>query len=193
MRRSSTPNSRPSRATVAPTSTQRRSSTSAASGGCAAITTCAPSKTIPAFSVAISASVVPSSGTWSSPTGSRTQVPACTTLVASQLPPSPTSSTATSTGASANAAKAIPVSTSKNVIGTDERASTSCTSGSTSSKTAAKRSSVSGTPSTAIRSFGVCRCGLVYRPVRSPKTRSRPSTIRAVLVLPFVPVRWIAG
>jgi hypothetical protein len=36
------------------------------------------------------------------PTGSTTAVPACTTLVASQAPPRPTSSTATSTGASAN-------------------------------------------------------------------------------------------
>jgi len=82
---------------------------------------------IPAFSVAISASVVPSSGTWSSPTGSTTAVPAWTTLVASHTPPSPTSRTATSTGASAKAAKAIPVSTSKNVIGTGERESTSST------------------------------------------------------------------
>jgi hypothetical protein len=73
---------------------------------------------IPAFSVAISASVVPSSGTWSSPTGSTTAVPASTTLVASQAPPRPTSSTATSTGASAKTENAIPVSTSKKVIGT---------------------------------------------------------------------------
>ena len=88
---------------------------------------------IPAFSPAISASVVPSSGTWSSPTGSTTQVGACTTLVASHVPPRPTSSTAASTGASAKVANAIAVSTSKKVIGTGERSSTTCTSGRSSS------------------------------------------------------------
>ena len=39
-------------------------------------------------------------------------------LVESQVPPMPTSTIATSTGASANAANAMPVSTSKNDIGT---------------------------------------------------------------------------
>ena len=44
-----------------------------------------------------------------------------------------------------------------------------------------------------IRSRIVCRCGLVYRPVRSPWARSSESIIRAVDVLPLVPVMWIDG
>ncbi len=37
------------------------------------------------------------------------------------------------------------------------------------------------------------RCGLVYRPVRRPRVRSSVSVIRAVEVLPLVPVTWITG
>jgi hypothetical protein len=37
------------------------------------------------------------------------------------------------------------------------------------------------------------RCGLVNRPVRRPRARSRLSIIRAVDVLPFVPVTWMTG
>src|SRR6266480_4751353 len=44
-----------------------------------------------------------------------------------------------------------------------------------------------------MRSRTVSRCGLVYRPVRRPWARRSASTIRAVDVLPFVPVRWIDG
>ena len=40
-----------------------------------------------------------------------------------------------------------------------------------------------------IRSVIDSTCGLVNRPVRRPRARTRPSTIRAVLVLPLVPVR----
>ena len=42
-----------------------------------------------------------------------------------------------------------------------------------------------------IRSLIFSTCGLVKRPVRSWKARSRLSIIRAVDVLPLVPVRWI--
>ena len=45
---------------------------------------------------------------WSTPIGVTTATCASATLVASQVPPMPTSTTATSTGASANAAYAIP-------------------------------------------------------------------------------------
>ena len=47
-----------------------------------------------------------------------------TTFVLSQVPPMPTSITATSTGASAKTAKAMPVSTSKNDNGTGWLSST---------------------------------------------------------------------
>ena len=61
---------------------------------------------------------------WSSPIGVITVTGACSTLVASQAPPIPTSTTATSTGASAKIASASPVSVSKNVIGMSPAAST---------------------------------------------------------------------
>ena len=54
-------------------------------------------------------------------------------------------------------------------------------------------SSVSGSPSTEIRSVIDSTCGLVNRPVRSPVARIRVSIIREVLVLPLVPVRWRTG
>ena len=54
---------------------------------------------------------------WSTSIGVITATCASATLVQSHVPPSPTSRTATSTGASAKAAKAMPVTTSKNDIG----------------------------------------------------------------------------
>ncbi len=114
MVRERTPNSRPSRATSASTSTERRSSTSAASTGCWASTPYEPGLRIPAFSAAICSIVEPRNRVWSTPIGVMTATCASATLVASQVPPRPTSTTATSTGASAKAANAIAVSTSKN-------------------------------------------------------------------------------
>ena len=35
------------------------------------------------------------------------------------------------------------------------------------------------------------RCGLVNRPVRSPRSRSSESIIRVIDVLPLVPVTWM--
>ena len=64
----------------------------------------APGLMMPDFSVAISSTVEPSSCAWSIATGVTTATCPSATLVASQVPPSPTSTTATSTGASANAA-----------------------------------------------------------------------------------------
>ncbi|MGY3682833.1 hypothetical protein ACVWXU_006456 [Streptomyces sp. TE33382] len=112
--REATPNSMPSRATVASTSTAFFSITCAASTGCCARMTVAPCLMIPDFSPAISAGVEPSRSVWSSEIGVTRATEASITFVASQVPPMPTSTTATSTGASAKAAYAMPVSTSKN-------------------------------------------------------------------------------
>ena len=71
---------------------------------------------MPAFSVAISSIVSPSHCMWSIATGMITATWPSATLVASHRPPMPTSITATSTGASANAANIMPVSTSKKDI-----------------------------------------------------------------------------
>ena len=72
------------------------------------------------------------------PIGVMTATGASTTLVASQRPPMPTSTTATSIGASANAANAIAVTTSNLLIAgpacpnrpASDCLSTSCTNGS---------------------------------------------------------------
>ena len=105
----------------------------------------------------------------------------------------PTSTTATSTGASANAAYAIPTIVSKKLSGWGWDASTRWVYGATSLNARTNSSSVSGSPSTQIRSFIRSRCGLVKRPVRRSSARSRVSIIRLVEVLPLVPVSWITG
>ncbi len=109
----STPNSLPSRASVAPISALRSRIGRIASSVCTALITVAPLWMMPALAQAMSSMVSPSHSVWSSPIGVITQTPASMTLVASSSPPSPTSTTAMSTGASANAAYAIAVVMSK--------------------------------------------------------------------------------
>ncbi len=50
-----------------------------------------------------------------------------------------------------------------------------------------------GSPSRRIRSRRSDRCGEVISPVCSPNARSSDSIMRAVEVLPLVPVTWITG
>ena len=78
---------------------------------------------------------------------------ASATLVASQTPPMPTSTTATSTGASANAAYAMPTMVSKNDSGWASVESTRWVYGATSLNARTNASSLSGSPSTQIRSL----------------------------------------
>ena len=63
--------------------------------------------------------------------------------------------------------------------------------GATSSQAAMKPSSPMGSPSRAMRSRMVARWGLVKRPVRMPVAARRRSAMRAVEVLPLVPVMWM--
>ena len=105
----------------------------------------------------------------------------------------PTSTTATSTGASANAAYAMPTIVSKKLSGCGWEESTRWVYGAMSLKARTNSSSVNGSPSTQIRSFIRSRWGLVKRPVRRSSARSRVSIIRLVDVLPLVPVRWMTG
>ncbi len=88
---------------------------------------------MPAFSAAISSTVLPSSLVWSMAIGVMTATAPSATLVQSSLPPTPTSMTITSTGVSAKMAKAMPVRTSKKDMATGCRWSTSLTYGMTSS------------------------------------------------------------
>ena len=71
---------------------------------------------MPTFSVVISSTVSPSHAMWSMSTGPMMAASASSTLVASHRPPMPTSTMATSTGASANFQMAMAVSTSKKLI-----------------------------------------------------------------------------
>ena len=89
---------------AAPPSTARASSTRAAAGSCPASTAVAPGLMMPAFSDVTFSSESPRMWVWSRPMGDTTETCGVATDVASQLPPSPTSTTATSTGASAKAA-----------------------------------------------------------------------------------------
>ncbi len=146
---------------------------------------------------AISATVLPSCFAWSIAIGANTATWLCTTLVESHSPPMPTSITATSTGASAKHARARTVSASKKVSGSSPFAVSSASVisriGTMSSQFSTKRAAAIGSPSTTMRSRIDTRCGLVMSPVRSPCARTMLSAIRAVEVLPFVPVTWITG
>ena len=102
--RSRTENSSPSRATAASTAMARLMSSPAAAGCWAARMALAPALMIPAFSAAIASTVVPRYWVWSRSIGMTTATSASIRLVASHSPPRPTSTTATSTGASAKIA-----------------------------------------------------------------------------------------
>ena len=169
--------------------------TAATSGSWRADTTTASGLMMPDFTDAISTRVSPRRSVWSRPTGVKTATSPSAVLVESHAPPIPTSTTATSTGASEKATKARTVSSSKNVSGASPAsascASTRATNGAISSQAATTAASAIGSPSTTMRSVNRMRCGLVNRPVRNPRLRSRLSMRRAVEVLPLVPVMWI--
>ena len=95
------------------------------------MTATAPGLMMPDFSLAMPRTSVPRYSAWSRPIGVITATAPSATLVASHRPPSPTSITAASTGASANAAKPIAVSTS-NFDSAPWLASTMSTNGATS-------------------------------------------------------------
>ena len=86
--------------------------TFSASSGCSLTTTILPGLMMPAFSVATSWIVEPSSG-WSRPISPITATSPATRFVASHDPPIPTSTTASPTGLSANHRKASAVTASK--------------------------------------------------------------------------------
>ena len=150
---------------------------------------------MPAFSVAIWAIVSPRNWAWSMATGAITATSPSATLVASHAPPMPTSMIATSIGASAKAANASTVNTSKKLRRgpplSCERVSTREMMGATSSHRATNASWLMGSPSIWIRSRTVVRCGDVNSPVRRPCARTSDSAMRAVDVLPLVPVMWM--
>ncbi len=116
-----------------------------------------PGFTMPAFSVAMSVSAGPMVSAWSRLTLVSTATWASATLVASQRPPRPTSTTATSTATSANQRNAAAVRISKWVGGDSSSGSSSATA----PMTSARASSGMGSPFHAIRSLTRSRWGLV--------------------------------
>jgi hypothetical protein len=115
-----------------------------------------PGLMMPAFSKAILASVSPRKSMWSMEmlviavaTGRST------TLVASNRPPSPTSSTSRSAGTVANRWKATAVVTSNTVIGAPALTRSTCSSASDSA------SSVTNSPASRMRSWKRTRWGEV--------------------------------
>ncbi len=87
----------------------------------------------------------------------------------------------------------MPTMVSKNDSGWASLESTRWVYGATSLNARTNSSSVSGLPSTQIRSLIRSTWGLVNRPVRRSSVRSSVSIMREVDVLPLVPVRWMTG
>ena len=158
---------------------------------CGAVTTVAPGLMMPALSRAMASTVSPRIFVWSRLMDVMTHT--CgdsTVLVASSVPPIPTSSTCQSSRRSAKAWKAMAVSVSKVVTPSLLSASTD---GHTASSVAAKSSSDSGAPFTCTRSRMVCRCGDVYSPTVNPLARRMDATMAEVLPFPLVPVTCTVG
>ena len=124
---------------------------------CGATTTGTPRLMIPAFSLAISSTVSPSVLTWSRLIWVMAQISGATTLVASSLPPSPTSTTWKSAPSRVNQTNAIAVSTSKKVTSAYGPVPTDSTVGHMSSTSAAKSSGSIGSSPTRMRSTVRCR------------------------------------
>ena len=151
-------------------------STATIAGSVSPITTADDGSTIPAFSRAMSSSVGPANSVWSMPMLVITATWAETTLVASQRPSRPTSTTATSTAMSANQRNAAAVHASKY----DGRTPVNPSRSATAAICSAKSSSPIGSALLARRSFTRSRCGLVYVPTLNPWAINRRVTICAV-------------
>ena len=139
-----------------------RSTASFAASGITPQTTGRPGLTMPAFSSAMAACVVPSHSQWSRPMRVMTErrtFRAATAFVASSRPPSPVSSTTRSGFASAKRTNAIAVSVSKNVTSKPCVRSSRSTTSSTRSATASSAASDAGAPSRKNRSLIETRCG----------------------------------
>ena len=142
---------------------------------------------MPAFSAAISGSVVPRYSVWSIPTLVTAVTTGSRTLVLSRRPPRPTSTTVTWAPRAAKSAKAIAVVASKKL------ASDSSIAGRRWEVHAAKASSPIGRSATTIRSRTSTRWGEVYRPTRNPASHRAWYTIAATDPFPLVPPIWMTS
>ena len=172
---------------VSPAAATACSTTAIASASCGHDTTADPGFTMPAFSPAMAASVVPSSFVWSRPMRAMTAASgASMAFVESRRPPRPTSSTTISQPRRAKCTSATAV-ISSNSVGWSAIAS-ACPF--TSSVASVSSSSVMLAPSTRMRSSNVMRYGLVNSPVRSPAAWRMEARYAQVEPFPFVPATW---
>ena len=179
---------------MASTSTERRSSTSAASTGCWASTPYEPGLRIPAFSPAISVSVEPRKWVWSMSIGVTTAtcgVGDVGGVPGAAHPDLEHGDVDRGVGEGGERHRGqhleerqpdvVPrvdqVQVGRHVVVRRDEPLRR--------RSAARRSEM--------RSRIVCRCGLVNRPVRRPNSRSSASTIRVVEVLPLVPATCTTG
>ena len=147
-----------------------------------------PGLMMPAFSPAMAASVVPRNASWSIDSDAIAQeAGACSTLVASNRPPSPTSMIARSAGVAANSRKAQAVSTSNTVIGAPALTTSMRSSADTSVASSTSR------PATRNRSVTSTRCGLVVACTTRPAASAMARMWAQVLPLPLVPATWTTG
>ncbi len=178
---------------VAPRSLHTCRNTAAGSGFVSAVTTRMPGLITPAFSNAMSDNVDPRCCWWSRSIDGMAAATGVTTFVASNRPPIPTSSTATSIPDCRNSDSAMAVVASKKVGGVSNRPSRTRSSITWRSCSASRASASgeTGSPSTANRSSSDVRWGEVKRPVRYPVARSAVSSIAATDPLPLVPATMI--
>ena len=178
----------------APTSTERRSSTSAASTGCWASTPYEPGLRIPAFSAAICSTVEPRKRTWSIAIGVTTAT--CGVGDVGGVPGAAHADLddrdvdrRVGEGGVGHRGEHLEERQPDVVPGVDQVE--------VGRHVVVRRDEPlrrrSAAPSKAIRSRIECRCGLVNRPVRRPNSRSSASIIRVVDVLPLVPATWTTG
>ena len=141
---------------LSPTRRAASSTTSIAEGSCGHDTTVEPSFTMPAFSWAISASVLPSRFVWSSAIDTIAATSgAAMTLVESSRPPSPTSSTTISQPTCAKCTSATAVISSNSVGCSPPSASIASAHSRTRSVAAVRSSSEMLRPFTRMRSWKV--------------------------------------
>ena len=176
-----------------PSSSARCCNASIASETCGDVNAGTRGLNIPAFSRAIFANVSPSTSTWSKPSdvtphtvGDRTR------LVASSLPPRPTSRIAHSTFSCAKIRKPNKVKNRKYAGGPPRSAHFERHPLKSHQNSRTKVFLETGAPSIRNRSRTSTRCGDVYRPVFTPHSRMMCSANAHVLPLPFVPATWIA-
>ena len=169
-----------------PTWRQARWSARRAVGRCSAKSASRPCRKMPAFSKAMAPSVRPSMAVWSWLIEVMMLTSGSVAFVASSRPPRPTSTTAISHPWRAKKSSASAVVTS-NVVGSPAARGRSRTKPRMRSTASLKSHSEMARPSTRTRSRYVCKCGLVYRPQRTPAAERMLASVAQVEPLPFVP------